>query len=191
MRRTFCSGMSVCVLAILWVSAVASPAWGGMTVEFDTRTLNEVLPALTAREIEVPLSENSAIGVLLEEMRVTGLEPGAGENGSGRILTSMRVRVPQLGLDLPVESKLSLHVTAGESRNLLELRFEEVQITLPLAGSIDIAAFLPPLQFPAENIWRIEGANGEIQVRSKLSRIDVGLKVLRFEFELVAGPGRE
>ena len=188
MRRTVSSGMSVGVLAMLWVSVAASPAWGGMTVEFDTRTLNDVLPALTAREIEVPLSENSAIGVVLQDMRVTGLEPGTGENGSGRILTSMRVRVPQLGLDLPVDSKLSLHVTAGESHDWLELRFDEVQITLPLAGSVDIAAFLPPLQFPAENIWRVEGANGDIRVRSKLSRIDMGREVLRFEFELVAGP---
>jgi len=28
-------------------------------------------------------------------------------------------------------------------------------------------------------------------VHSKLSRIDMGLKVLRFEFELVAGPDRD
>ena len=188
MRRTVCSGMSVGVLAVLWVCIAASPAWGGMTVEFDTQTLNDVLPALTASEIEVPLSEDSAIAVVLQDLQVTGLEPGAGDDGSGHILTSMRVRVPQLGLDLPVESKLSLHVTAGEPRDLLELRFDEVQITLPLAGSIDIAAFLPPLQFPAENIWRVEGANGDIRVRSKLSRIDMGREVLRFEFELVAGP---
>ncbi len=188
MKRTICSGMSIGVLVLMWVGIAVSPVWAGMSVVFDTRTLNDVLPALTASEIEVPLSENSAIGVVLENMQVTGLEPGVGENGSGHILTSMRVRVPQLGLDLPVESKLSLHVARGESGDLLELRFDEVQINLPLAGSIDIAAFLTPLQFPAVNVWRVEGADEEILVRSKLSKIDMGWKVLRFEFELVAGP---
>ena len=188
MRATVGSGMS---LGVLGVVLAACPVWAGMTVGFDTQTLNDVLPALSAREIEIPLSESSTIGVVLENMRVTGLEPGTGENGSGRILTSMRVRVPQLGLDLPVESKLSLHVTAEESGDLLELRFEEVQISLPLAGSIDIAAFLTPLQFPAENVWRVEGAEGDVRVRSKLSGIDMGSKVLRFEFELAAGPGRD
>ena len=188
MRRTICSGMSIGVLVLVWVGIAVSPVWAGMSVVFDTRTLNDVLPALTASEIEVPLSEDSAIGVVLENMQVTGLEPGVGENGSGHILTSMRVRVPQLGLDLPVESKLSLHVAREESGDLLELRFDKVQINLPLAGSIDIATFLPPLQFPAENVWRVEGADGDIRVHSKLSGIDIGSEVLRFEFELVAGP---
>ena len=188
MRRTVGSTMSIGVLAVLWIGVAASPAWSGMAVEFDTRTLNDVLPALTAKKIEVPLSKNQTIGVLLEDMRITGLDPGAGENGSGHILTSMRVRVPQLGLDLPVQSRLSLHMTAGEPHDVLEMRFDEVQINLPLAGSIDIAAFLPPLQLPAEHIWHVEGVDGETRVSSKLSRIDMGLKVLRFEFDLVAGP---
>jgi len=177
------------VLALIWVGIAVSPVWAGMTVGFDIRTLNDVLPALTASEIEVPLSEDSTIGVVLENMQVTGLEPGVGENGSGHILTSMRVRVPQLGLDLPVESKLSLHVAREGSGDLLELRFDEVEINLPLAGSIDIAAFLTPLQFPAENVWRVEGAEGDIRVHAKLSGIDMGLNVLRFEFDLVAMPG--
>ena len=183
MKRT------LCVLALIWFGIAVSPVEAGMTVGFDTRTLNDVLPALTAREIEVPLSEDSTIGVVLENMQVTGLEPGVGENGSGHILMSMRVRVPQLGLDLPVKSKLSLHVARDGSGDLLELRFDEVEINLPLVGSIDIAAFLTPLQFPAENVWRVEGAEGDIQVHGKLSGIDMGLHVLRFEFELVAGPG--
>ncbi len=188
MRGTVGSGIS---LGLLVVVIAACPVLAGMTVGFDTQTLNDVLPALSAREIEVPLSETSTIGVVLENMQITGLEPGTGENGSGRILTSMRVRVPQLGLDLPVKSKLSLHVTRDPTGDLLELRFDEVQINLPLAGSIDIAAFLTPLQFPAENVWRVEGADGDVRVSSKLSGIEMGSRVLRFEFELVAGPAPE
>ena len=79
----------------------------------------------------------------------------------------MRVRVPQFGLNLPVQSRLSLHITEDASGDLLELRFDQVEIQLPLAGRVDIAAFLPPIQFPAENAFRLQGAGGDVRVRSK------------------------
>ncbi len=130
------------------------------------------------------------MGVFLEDMHVTGLDPAAGEGGSGHILTSMRVRIPQLGIDLPVEPKLSLHVAKSTPSSLLELRFEEVEIRLPLAGSIDVSAFLPPLRFPAENLWLVAGAEGDVQLRSRLNEIQMGLKVLRFDFDLEAVDGK-
>ena len=80
---------------VVLAALTMAPAGAGMTVGFDTRTLNDVLPALTASEIEVPLSETNTITVSIDRMRITGLQPGAGADGSGRILTSMRVRVPQ------------------------------------------------------------------------------------------------
>ncbi len=183
-RRLCRSGAIVlgCVLAAL-------PAWPGMTVGFDTDTLNEVLPALTATEIQVSLSETNTIGVVLEEMRVTGLQPGGSDGEPGHILTSMRIRVPQLGLDLPVDSKLSLHLSRQPAGNVLELRFDEVEIPLPLAGKLDIASFLPPLEFSADNLFRVAGAGGDIHIRSTLIAIEMGIKVLRFEFDLSARPG--
>ena len=176
------------VLLLFWIGFAACPVWAGMTIGFDTRTLNDVLPALTVRELEIPLSETSTIGVIVEDMRITGLAPGGGANGKGHILTTMRVRVPQFGLNLPVQSRLSLHITEDASGDLLELRFDQVEIQLPLAGRVDIAAFLPPIQFPAENAFRVQGADGDVRVRSKLSDIEMDEKVLRFEFDLSAGP---
>ena len=133
--------------------ATVAPLAAGVTVGFDIATLNEVLPALSASEIAVPLSGNRTLGIRLVDMQVTGLDPtGGGKGGTGHILTAMRVQVPSLGIDLPVEPHLSLHVAEGAQGSVLEMRFEQVSIALPLAGSIDVSPFLPPLRFPAENL---------------------------------------
>jgi len=175
---------------LCWIFVTALPVAAGVTVGFDVATLNELLPALSAEEIAVPLSGSRSVGVRLEEMKVTGLDPAAGgESGPGHILTSMRVRIAQLGIDLPVEPHLSLRVVDDASGSLLELRFEQVEIPLPLAGAIDIAAFLPPMRFPAENLWLVAGAEGTIEVKSELSGIEMGRNVVRFEFDLETVPG--
>lgn len=168
---------------------VALPATAGVTIGFDVETLNDVLPALSASEIAVPISENRSVSVFLENMQVTGLDPTAVEGPSGHILTSMRVRVPALGLDLPVQPKISLHVTKQQSTSLLELRFEEAEIPL-VVGSIDVAPFLPPLRFPAESLWLVAGVEGDVHVRSSLSAIEMGRKVVRFEFDLETVSGK-
>lgn len=178
-------------LVLCWIVVAALPVAAGVTVGFDLATLNVVLPALSAEEIAVPLSGSNSVGVRLEEMQVIGLDPAAGgAGGSGHILTSMRVRVPQLGIDIHVKPHLSLHVVSDPSGSLLELRFEQVEIPLPLAGSIDVATFLPPIRLPAENLWLVAGAERTIEIRSELSGIEMGLNVIRFEFDLETVPGK-
>ena len=73
-------------------------------------------------------------------------------------------------------------------QTLLELRFEEALLSVPLVGAIDVAAFLPPLYFSADNVFLVNGMQGDIRVQSRLSGVEMGLKVLRFEFELEAVP---
>jgi hypothetical protein len=175
-------------LATTVLLAGALPAPAGVTVGFDVETLNEVLPALSATEIAVPIAGSRSVKVLLEEMRITGLDPAAVEGTSGHILTSMRLRVPQLGLDLPVHPRISLRAKELQTTSLLELRFEQAELPLPM-GSIDVASFLPPLHFPAENLWLIAGARGDVQVRSRLIAIEMGTRVVRFEFDLTTESG--
>jgi hypothetical protein len=67
---------------------------------------------------------------------------------------------------------------------VLELRFEEVEISLPLLGVINIARFLPPLRFPVDNVWLVAGVEGDVEVRSRLSTIEMGRKVVRLGFDL-------
>jgi len=167
--------------------AGAIPATAGVSVGMDLEALNEVLPALSARQIDVPISEGQSVAMLLEQLEVTGFDPAAAEGTAGHILTSMRVRIPQFGVDLPVHPRISLHVVRREERSSLELRFEEVRVPL-LVGAIDVAPFLPPLSFPAEDIWRVEGAEGDVRVRSRLVSVEMGQKVVRFEFDLETLP---
>jgi hypothetical protein len=178
MKRASC-----CFLVTAMLLASALPAAAGVTVGFDVETLNELLPALSASEIVVPITDSRSVSMFLERMQVTGLEPAGGEGGSGHILSSMRVRIPQLGIDLPVQPRISLHVSDEQSARLLELRFEEVEVPL-LWGSLDVAPFLPPVRFPAENLWLVAGAEGDVRVRSRLSSIEMGRNVVRLEFDL-------
>ena len=180
--------MRALALAALPALVFAPLATAGVSVGFDVATLNELLPALSASAISLPITDNRTVDVFLEDMRVTGLEPTAG--GSGHILTSMRVRVPQLGIDLSVSPRLSLHAIGDRSVSLLELRFEELRVALPLVGALDIAPLMPPLRFPAENIFVVAGVAGDVEVRSRLREIQMGQRVVRLEFELETLPDR-
>jgi hypothetical protein len=178
MRRSLCP-----ILLPSLVLAASFPASAAVTVGFDVATLNEVLPALSAQEIVVPITDSRSVNVRLDDMRVTGLEPGAGEDGSGRILTSVRVRVPRLGIDLPLQPRLSLHVVEQDGLSVLELRFETVEVPV-VVGSLDVAPFLPPVRFPAESLWLVAGVEGDVRVHSHLTRIEMSREVVRFEFDL-------
>jgi len=162
----------------------ALPAMGAVNVDFDLATMNELLPALSANEIEVPITEARTVGVFLDDLRVTGLDPAAENSESGHILTSMIVRIPQLGVRLPVEPRLSLHVLDREGASELELRFEKVPVSLPLVGVIDIARFLPPMRFPADSVFLVAGVEGDVEVRSRLAAVRMGRNVVRLEFDL-------
>ena len=64
-------------------------------------------------------------------------------------------------------------------------------MTLPLAGPINIAGLLPPLRFPADHLWLVAGARGDVFVRSRLSRIAMGSRAIRLEFEIDVLPRKE
>lgn len=160
------------------------PLSAGVTVGFDAPTLNELLPALTLEEVVVPITENRSFKATFEELVVIGFAPDSGADGADRILTSVRVRVPALGLALDLEPAMSLAVVEEAGRHMLELRFDEVGIPLPLAGSIDAAPFLTPLRFPADDVFLVEGSRGDVKVHSRLAKVEMGAAVLRFEFDL-------
>lgn len=171
---------------LVWSALLLAPsaAGAGVTLDFDVKTLSEVLPAMTLDEIVVPIAQGRSLTVGISDLKVTGFDPAGGKNGEGSILTSLRLHVPQLGLDLPLQPRLSLQVVDVDARSTLELRFEQVQLQLPFAGALDLAGFLPPLRFPAENIWGLDGLKGEAQVRSRLTGVKMGRQELRFEFDV-------
>ncbi len=168
-----------------------SPLRAGVTVGLDVPTLNELLPAMTAEEVVVPMAGGGSLRVLLEGLTVVGFAPAGSSGGTDQILTSVTLRVPALGLVLPLQPRMSLGVIEEAGRSLLELRFDDVGIPLPLAGSIDAAPFFAPLRFPADDVFLVAGARGDVEVRSRLSRVEMGAKIVRFDFDLaVADSGK-
>jgi hypothetical protein len=162
---------------------LAPPAvLAGVTIGLDVAALNELVPAMAPRELQLPVAEDRSVSVILEDLQVTGLDPAAGAGAGGHILTSMRLRAPQLGLTLPLQPRVAVGVVEQAGKSLLELRFEQASVGLPLLGSVDLAAFLPPLRLPAENVFLLEATSGDVEVHSRLTGVSMGAKVLRFEF---------
>lgn len=165
------------------LSLCLTPALAGANLTFDVATLNRLLPALSASRVEVAITAQRSLTVELHEMQVVGLEPAAG-GGLGRIATRVRVKVPALGLDVPLQPKLLLAIVEREGRGELELRFDEVPISIPLAGKVELASLLPPMRFPATNLWAVEGAAGDVAVRSRVTGVTMLGDELRFDFDL-------
>jgi hypothetical protein len=179
--------VSILALAVLLAGAIATltpMTLAGGSVSLDAATLNELLPALTPGELEVELAGGQTVTVLLENLEITGFDPAAGDESSGQILTRLRVKIPDLGLAVPVEPRLSLGVLETGGETLLELRFERADLSLPLIGAVDIGKLIPPMRFPAESVFLLEGVSGDVPMRSRVTAVKMGQKVLRFDFEL-------
>lgn len=167
------------------VSFLSAASHAGVTVNIDAATLNDLLSAATVQEVTVPITDQRKLTVLVEELEVTGLDP-KGRN----IETSVRLRVPEIGLAVTVDPKVSLTVVNEGNESLLQLKFEKIELPLPLAGPINIAGLLPPLRYPANHLWHVAGGQGNVLVRSRLSKIAMGSKAISFEFEIDVRTGR-
>ena len=67
--------------------------------------------------------------------------------------------------------------------SLLELRFEEVPLRLPV-GSVNLASMLQPLRYPAEELFMMAGAQSDVEVLSKVTDVEVGRERVRFTVTL-------
>ncbi|MCP3977902.1 MAG: hypothetical protein GY716_01045 [bacterium] len=166
------------------------PATAGVTVDVGLSTLNEVLTELTIREVQVPLGQG-AIDVELANLEITGFDPAAGERMQGYVLASLEIVAVDVGVRLKIEPRISLRVVRDNGESSLELRYEEVPIELPLMGQIDIARLVPPQRFPADAFFSMEGARGDVELKSSLNGIRMGREAIRFEFDLEVLPAGE
>jgi len=183
LRSSFGRVAPYAVLFCVVVGAV--PAGAAVTIRIDRQTLDAVLPAVTQQAVEVPLAEGTVLTVQIVEMKVTGLAPGTRDNPDGSILTSLKLKIPELGLTLPVEPRIALRAIDLDGASVLEMSFVEVPLNLPLAGSIDVAKTLPTLRYPAENLYTLDGATGEVPMRTKLRRVRIERDAVEFEFDVV------
>jgi hypothetical protein len=168
----------------LGVGLAASPAGATADLTLDARTITELLVALTPSEVQFPVPALGNIAVQISDIRVRGFAPGAGSQGKGQVLTALRLRSRQLGMDISVEPRLGLEVVRRDGQQVCRLRFDEVEIPVPIVGTFDIAGVLPPIEVPADNVWAATGARGDFDVRSQLVGVKMSDSALRLQFDV-------
>jgi hypothetical protein len=174
---------SVVIATACW--SALSGAAAGVTVRFDEAAVNELLPALAAQEVRVPLGTAGTVAVKLQDLRVVAFEPAEGSAHPGFIRTSLRATVPSLGISAPLEPRLSLRLERSAQENVLRLRFERITMRLPLVGgAVDLAPFVDPMDFPVDSFHALGGVGEETHVRSRLSAVDMEAHAIRFEFDV-------
>lgn len=177
------------LLCTLLLGATALTVRADVRLELDLASLNRVLGAIAVHEVHVPLTAERSLRAELRDLRVVGFDLSAGP-ANGRLLTRVRVVAPEVGLDVPVEPRIRLDVVKVNDVAVLEMRFEAVSVPVPLMGRIDLARFVPPLQYPTENLFSLQGAEGEVEILARLLRVEMGREVLRFIFDVGVAPLR-
>jgi hypothetical protein len=170
------------------LSAGGAPQ-AGADLTIDAATITELLAVLTPERVQVPLPGAAPIAVSISDIKVTGFDPSGGANGKGHVLTSLVLRAPEIGLTLPVNPRLSLHVVEKEGQQLCVVRFHDVQLPVPVIGPVDISSALPTIQIPADHLYATSGARGGVRIRTRLVDVLMGTTGLRLRFDVNVLPG--
>lgn len=174
-------------VALSLAAMLSGPAVARIDVTLDAASLNGLLASMAPDHVEVGLTAGRSLTIRMEDLKVTGFDPAAGPNGG--VTTSLRLLVPELGIDIPVAPHLTLEIgdTAG-ARKASYLRFDKVMLNLPLTGAVDVAALLPPLALMPDAAWVVNAARGKVRVKPNLVDAKTGTKNIRLGFELEIEP---
>ena len=175
-------------LMLLAVFLIVAPARANLEISLDAQTMTDLLTTMLPERVEVPVIGDSRINVGIDNVKVLGFDPLGGAKGDGVVLTSLHLKVRELGIDSPVSPRLSLYVGEEDDRTVCYLVFEEAKLPLPVSGPVDIAPLLPRIPIPADSIFGIEGQRGDFDVRMRLVDVVMGRRALRFDFDLAVSP---
>jgi len=174
-------------VALLVVASISAPALARIDVTLDAEALNGLLASMAPNHVDVGLTAGRGLTIQMQDLKVTGFDPAAGENGG--VETSLRLIVPELGVDIAVAPHLTLEITkAAGGRKVSFLRFDKVMLNLPLTGAVDVAALLPPLALMPDTGWIVNSARGKVRVRPNLVDAKTGTKNIRLGFTLEIEP---
>lgn len=181
--------MRLATAALVLAVFVARPAAARVDVTLDQGTLNDLIRNLAPAKVAVPLPAGTKVNLHLDDLRVTGFDPAGGSGSRGHILAALNLRVPELGLDVPVTPRLSLQFREGDGKKVAYLKFEEVNVPLAVTGDLNVAPLLPVLPLVADTVWNVDSARGPVRIEPKLVDAVVGTKNLRLGFDLEVAPG--
>jgi hypothetical protein len=175
-------------LALVAVAAVTSSA-ASVDVTLDAQSLNSLLTALAPASINVPLAAGRSVTLEIHDLHVTSFDPAVGDGSQGHILTALQLKVPELGIDVPVTPRLSLQVRDTDGKRVCYLRFEKVEVPMPLTGTVNVAPLLPLLPIHSDGTaWNVQGSRGNVRVQPRLLDAKLGTKNLRLTFDLDLAP---
>ena len=175
----------VLALATLLLAAWMPTASAGVSVHFEAETLASLLAAASTQDIDIPVGDERTIRIELREIRLVQLEPAAeGSGGRGVLRTEIKLNIPEFDTKMTLKPIVVLDVVDVKGRSLFEMRFVELRVPVPIIGEFDIAPFVQPLRYPAEDLWYLPGARGTVHLRSRLTEITMGQRAIRFDFEL-------
>ena len=175
-------------VVLLSLSAlISAPAAARIDVTLDAESLNGLLASMAPNHVDVGLTAGRGLTIQMQDLKVTGFDPTAGRHGG--VATSLRLIVPELGIDVAVAPHLTLEIAdAPAGRKVSLLRFDKVLLNLPLTGAVDVAALLPPLMLMPDTGWIVNSARGKVRVRPNLIDATTGTKNIRLGFTLDVEP---
>lgn len=175
--------------ALSLLTLFSAPALARIDVTLDAESLNGLFETMAPDHVQVGLAAGRSLTIRMEDLRVKGFDPTAGPYGG--VSASLRLLVPELGIDVPVEPHLKLEIMKTEGgRRASFLRFDKVVLNLPLTGAVDVASLLPPLALMPDAGWIVNSARGKVRVRPQLIDAVTGTKNIRlgFTLEIEAAP---
>lgn len=187
-RRSGRRRARLAVALLLCWGLVVPPAGAAVDVTLDAPTIQELLNGFMPAQVLYPLFGNRAVTLNLSDVRVLGFDPAGGRNGRGEILTSLRIEAPELRLSSPVQPRISLQVEQLEGERFCVVRFSDVELEVPVLGSLDISRVIRPVRIPADVIYPAEGGRGEVNVRTRLVDVTMGTSAVRFRFDVTVSP---
>jgi hypothetical protein len=168
---------------------LASASFAAVDVTLDVDALNTLLVALAPNKVNVSLAAGRSVTIEMENLHVTGFDPSVSDGSMGHITTAVQLKVPELGLNVPVQPLLSLQVKETDGKRVCYLKFEKVEIALPVTGAINVAPLLPLLPIHSDRTaWDVTGSRGNVRVQPRLIDAKLGVKNLRLTFDLDVTP---
>lgn len=188
MKPTCYGWIRVFFLGTSLLAGAATASHARVEVTLDADTLTKVLSAVMPPTVMVTLPTGHQLALELQDFRVRGFDPAAGAGGRGHVLTSIRLKVPALGLDLALEPRLSLQVSEEGGEKVCVLRFEKMEVPLPVTGALDVSVLIPSLRVPTDAAWTVPVSEKELRVKSRLVETRMGTEALRLGFDLDVAP---
>jgi hypothetical protein len=187
MRRAAVLSSLVLVAALAVVAP--TPARAGVEMVLDAEALTELLTIVGPSKVAVGMAPGATVEIQLEDMKVTGFDP-KGNAGLGHLLTQVRLRAPEIGLDVRVTPRVALELRKNEGLSFCYVRFEDVKIPMPW-GTLDAGPLLPAVPVRADHVFEVVTSEGTGGLRSKLVNATMNATSLRLTFDLEAAAADE